>query len=387
MYAKNRHVLITGAGIGGLSAAIALRQRGASVTVLEQADAIREVGAGLQISPNGGAVLRAIGVWNDIASRGIAARAVVLKDYQRSGDVLRLDLAQLSKPDDYVLLHRADLIETLLSHAQDIGVDIRLNQRVVSRLDGPGVVTEAGAHLTADAVVAADGVRSVLRAGIVGPAAPFFTGQVAWRAIVPNVTDQADHALVHMGPGRHLVSYPLRDRTCLNLVAVQERSAWQEEGWDHVDDPENLQAAFADFSEDSRAMLNAVTDLRVWGLFRHPVAKAWHRNGVVLLGDAAHPTLPFLAQGANLAIEDAWVLAAALDKVADPAKAFDAYQAARRSRVQRVVSAANRNARAYHLRFGPVRSLAHLGLAVAGKLAPKAMLLPFRSIYDHDVTK
>ncbi|GAB1362861.1 hypothetical protein MASR1M32_20970 [Rhodobacter sp.] len=193
-----------------------------------------------------------------------------------------------------------------------------------------------------------------------------------------------------MGPGRHLVSYPLRGGTMRNIVAVEERRRWTEEGWSLRDDPIELRLAFENFSPRVRGWLDQVEDVWLWGLFRHPVAKSWFRvlpeGAVAILGDAAHPTLPFLAQGACMGLEDAWVLADALDGQDGFAAGLRAYQARRGPRVSRIVETANGNARAYHL-SGVTRSLAHVGLRLMGKAAPGAALSRFDWLYGHDVTK
>jgi salicylate hydroxylase len=188
-----------------------------------------------------------------------------------------------------------------------------------------------------------------------------------------------------MGPGRHLVSYPLRGGTLRNIVAVEERKAWAAEGWNHRDDPAHLRAAFAEFGGPVPGWLAQVQEVYLWGLFRHKVAEMWHRAGAAILGDAAHPTLPFMAQGANMALEDAYALVRALERGASLADALAAWQNARRPRVLRVIDAANRNARNYHLR-GPLAVAAHLALQAADRITPNAGLRQFRWIYDHDVT-
>lgn len=168
----------------------------------------------------------------------------------------------------------------------------------------------------------------------------------------------------------------------VNLVAVQERGDWAAEGWAHADDPSNLRDAFSDFGDAAQAVLAQVDQVHLWGLFRHPVADQWHAPGLAILGDAAHPTLPFLAQGANLAMEDAWVLADCLATGAGLA----AYQAKRRERAAKVIGVANRNARKYHLGFPPLRGAAHLALRLGGALAPARMVHQFDWLYRYDVT-
>ena len=189
-----------------------------------------------------------------------------------------------------------------------------------------------------------------------------------------------------MGPGRHMVCYPLRGGERINIVAVQERRAWADEGWHHSDDPDNLRAAFAGFDGLANDILKRVDSVGLWGLFRHPVAANWYGEGAALLGDAAHPTLPFMAQGANMALEDAWVLAQSLDRGADFAVALSDYQAQRRDRVVKVVGAASSNAWKYQLRFAPMRLAAHMALSLGGKMAPEKMVRQFDWIYRHDVT-
>lgn len=377
-------VTILGAGIAGLAVARALAMRGAAVTVLEQADAIREVGAGIQISPNGAVVLRALGLGAALDAAGTAAEAVTLIDGPTGDKVLRLDL----RGRDYRYLHRADLIALLLDGAIEAGVDLRLLQRVEEvDLSGarPRLTTAQGDRIDADILIAADGLHSVVRSALNGVAKPVFTGQVAWRALLAATPGESAVAEVHMGPGRHLVTYPLRRGTRRNIVAVEERSRWAEEGWSIRADPMELRIAFQGFAPRVRGWLEEVEDVHLWGLFRHPVAQNWHGGRCVILGDAAHPTLPFLAQGANMALEDAWVLAHCLATHDEPQAAFGAYQQARAARCARIVEASSRNARAYHL-HSPWRDAAHAALRLGGHLAPDAPLRRFDWLYRHDVT-
>ncbi|MAU45718.1 MAG: monooxygenase [Yangia sp.] len=388
MALNGRRIVVAGGGIGGLAAALAFRQRGAEVLVLEQAEAITEVGAGIQVSPNGLRVIEALGLAQGLAARACKARAVVLRDGLSGEQVLRLDLGQLPEGQGYQFVHRADLVELLADAAREAGVRIRLLQKVRSVVPGrtPSLELCNGDSVGGDLVVGADGLHSVLRQALNGSASAFFTKQVAWRAIVSNTSAHPAEAQVHMGPGRHIVSYPLRDGSSVNLVAVEERSHWVDEGWAQEDSPENLRAAFAGFGGRVPEMLASVERVGLWGLFRHPVARSWHGEGVALLGDAAHPTLPFMAQGANMALEDAWTLAACLAADADQARALERYQSRRRNRCERIVSAANGNAWKYHLRNPLLRGVAHRGLGLAGRLMPQRMLQQFDWIYGHDVT-
>ena len=387
MNLKDIRVTVIGAGIGGLAVAMLLRQRGAQVTVLEQAEEISEVGAGLQVTPNGVAVLRAMGLADDLAWCAQRARAVVLRHHAEGREVLRLDLDQYAHDLRYYFVHRADLIALLADAVRRAGAQVLLLQKVSSVVRGarPVVHLANGASCTADLVIGADGLHSRVRPALNPVSAPRFTGQVAWRATVPNVLDLPPEAQVFMGPGRHLVAYPLKDGSLVNLVAAQERKGWAEESWSLGDDPANLRRAFRQFGGAAQTLLQQVEVVKLWGLFRHPVAQTWGGDGIALLGDAAHPTLPFMAQGANLALEDAFALADSLDRCGDIAAALRAYQDRRRARAVKVVEAANGNAWKYHLR-APLSWPAHQALRLAGTLAPGRMVRQFDWIYRHDET-
>ncbi|MEL6588289.1 MAG: FAD-dependent monooxygenase, partial [Pseudomonadota bacterium] len=328
-------------------------------------------GAGIQVTPNGARVLDALGLAAAAEATGMRAEAVAPMAALTGRSIARFDLSHQSPP--YRFFRRPDLVGLLADACRDAGVAIELNARVAATDD-----------LGADVIVGADGIKSVVRPFVVGHAdAPFFTGQVAWRAIVPDMA--ADPvARIWMAPGRHLVTYPLPGGG-LNLVAVREQADWAEEGWSHEDDPENLRRAFGDCSDHVKTILQGVDKVNLWGLFRHPIPETWYRDHVVLLGDAAHPTLPFLAQGANLAIEDAYVLAACVAAHEDVATGLQAYQAARKPRVTRAISAANANARNYHL-GGIQAAVAHTGLGLLGRVAPNLFLSRLSWLYDHDVT-
>jgi salicylate hydroxylase len=381
------NAIVVGAGIGGLAAAVALARRGVAVTVLEQADAIREVGAGLQVSPNGLAVLRGLGLEKRLIARcAVRGKAVVMKAHDSDADVARLNLTKLPAGQSYYFVHRADLIGVLALAARENNVSFEMGVKVrsVTPRDPPQLALDDGTTRRAELIVCADGIHSCARAALNGADEPFFTGQVAWRATVPNTMGHADVAMVTMGPARHLVSYPIKDGKMVNLVAVEERKEWAEEGWNHPDDPANLRAAFAGFGGMAAEMIKAVEAPTLWGLHRHPVASVWQMDGVALLGDAAHPTLPFLAQGANMALEDAWVLAETV--LAGSVEALPQYQSKRIDRVRRVIKAAEGNAWRYHLRPGPMRFLAHTALRLGSRFAPGRMLGAFDWLYGMDVT-
>lgn len=383
-------VTVLGAGIAGLAVARALAMRGARVQVLEQAEAISEVGAGIQISPNGAAVIEALGLRQALARVALRADAVRLNDHF-GAPVITLPIGG----GGVQLLHRADLIAVLAEGAREAGVELRLLQRI-ERVDldrdVPRLVTATGACADAPLLIGADGINSPLRAALNGSATPEFSGMVAWRALVPCTPDRAPPPMpqVFMGPGRHLVAYPLRGGRQINLVGVEERHTPQDASWSQPGDPDTFRAAFRQFGDPVRGWLREVEQVMLWGLYRQPVADRWFGPpqcpGAVLVGDAAHPTLPFLAQGANLALEDAWTLARCLSEVDTPASAMALYQSLRAPRVRRVVAAATANARNYHLSNPLVRGIAHAGLRGLDRVARDRMAARYAWIYDHDVT-
>ena len=396
MSLAGREVAVIGAGIGGLAAALALARRGARVRRVR-------AGAGAErgrrrhpdrAERRGGARRRSASL-EAAAPLATAPEAVELRDHRDGRLVARVPLgaaavARYRRP--YWQFHRADLLGLLAGAAAEAGWRSRLGHAVDAVVVAAGGVRlrlAGGAEAEAAIAVAADGLRSGVRAAHFAGAPPRFTGHVAWRALVeaarlPFAPPAATR--VTMGPGRHLVSYPLRGGALVNLVAIEERSAWAAEGWMAPDDPDALRRAFAGWGGGVAPLLAAVEACFLWGLFDHPPLPRWTHGRLALLGDACHPMLPFLAQGATMALEDAWVLAAALDAAADPAAGLAAYAAARLPRTSRVQRAAARSGRIYHLRPG-LRAPVQAGLRLVSGVAPGHLLRRFDWLFGADVTR
>lgn len=366
MALDGRSVLVVGGGIAGLAISRALALRGARVRVIEQAPALTEVGAGIQITPNGAVVLKALGLWNAVTSAGLRATAARLCDGPTGEAIISMDLTEA----DWLLVARPALIFALEKGARDAGVEISLGTAWEGQKD-------------ADLVIGADGVHSRVARAMNGGMESGFSGQVAWRALIPGDGDPASE--IFLGAGRHLVSYPLNGGM-RNIVAVEERRAWASDGWNHEDDPSSLREAFSGFGGPVPGWLEAVDKVWLWGLMQYRVAKIWQDGKTVILGDAAHPSLPFLAQGANMALEDVWVLADALDQF-EQTQALAAFESGRKPRVRDVLAAADRNGANYHMAHPLMRRAAHLYLKGSERIRPGGALNRYRWLWGHDVTR
>ncbi len=379
-----RHqISIIGAGLGGLTSALCLARTGHDITVYEQSDALTEVGAGIQLTPNAMAVLTDLGLERDVIERSLPNSSVVLRDYKSSRNIVTVGFDP--RLGAFRFIHRADLLEILVRACEVAGVQLCLGKRLKRYEAKSNTLTfEDGTMVTSTLVVGADGVKSVLRKELFGRHAPFFTGQTAWRAIVPNTVGHPECAILRMAPKRHVVSYPLRGGADVNLVLIQEKFGWTDEGWSVPSTRDAVQEAFGDFSADMPELIAGIDKVFHWGLFRHQVANPMIKGAAVLLGDAAHPTLPFMAQGANMAIEDGMILARCIGAYSNVDQALHAYQAARFERVSKIVAAANGNAWKYHLSFAPLRRAAQMGLWTIGKVAPNALSKSFDWIYSYN---
>lgn len=356
--------LVLGAGVGGLTTALALARTGAAVTVVEQAAALGEVGAGLQVSPNASRVLFDLGLEAGLSALAFRPEAVEARGWRRGQEISRAPLgdAALRKYGfPYLHMHRADLVSVLGQACEaEPRITLRLGQGVAAcHGDGtPALVLASGERLEADVLVGADGIRSLVRESLFGPAAPRFTGNVAWRGLVPAErlagADVRPTAALWMGPGAHFVHYFVRGGTLVNFVGVVERDDWREESWSSRGEAADLRRDFAGWHPTVRRIVEAAPEDACfrWALFDRDPLPRWSRGATTLLGDACHPTLPFMAQGACMAIEDAAVLAACLagcSRDAIPA-ALARYEALRRPRTAGIQAGSRRNAMIYHLR-------------------------------------
>jgi salicylate hydroxylase len=341
--------IIVGAGLAGLTAALALLRSGCRARVFEQAPVLGEVGAGITLSPGAGRGLASLGVGPDLlaASRPIPDIAFL---HYATGEVIT-GRTQRGEPEDLGFatprhLHRADLHAILLAAVRAIDPDAVAVDRRLARVEadeaGATAVFADGSAVSAGMLIAADGTRSTARRLMFDDSPPSFAGQVAFRCLIPRDVAEpwlsAGGAAVYVGPSRILNRYLIRGGTLVNVIGIARCDLWREEGWNTPAAVEEVLDLFADFHADARGLIASAPrgGLIKWGLFIRPSLDAWSRGRVALIGDAAHPVLPFLGLGAALAIEDGVVLARALVQAPSPPRAFAAFQRARWDRVEAV---------------------------------------------------
>lgn len=373
-------VIIVGAGISGLTCALALQQRGLRPLVLEQSAQLLEVGAGLQISPNASSVLCKLGLQQALLDKASLPQGIRSLHWRSGADMTQVPFAELGFHSPYIHLHRADLQQVLLDAVQANDPDcIRTGQHVEAVISEEGrstLVVRHGETFRADWVIGADGIRSRCRDYVVNDnALPHFTGNVAWRGLLP--TEQVPKSLrpgrwanLWMGPGGHVVVYYLRGGEMINFVAVREQADWQEESWNAPASLRDLLHDFADWDPTLFELLSYAdpkTCFR-WALFDRDPIEMWHRDQLVLIGDAAHPMLPFLAQGAAMGIEDAWVLSELIAKGGTDIGAR--YQALRAPRCSRVQQLARDNMRLFHHHSPVIRAGRDLVAKGLSKMSP-----------------
>jgi len=356
----NRQILIAGAGIGGLTTALSLLKEGMDVAVYEQAPALGEVGAGVQISANGTRVLYALGLaeaLNRIAWEP-EGKAIRLWDTGESWPLFDLGTESIALYGfPYHMYHRADLHQVLVDAVRAIEPDaIRLNARVAGVEQDQSCATlilEDGTRAQGDALIGADGVHSVVRAALFGADEPVFTGCMAWRGIIPVERLPKGRfppvGTNWVGPGGHVVQYFLRRGELMNCVAIREGADWQEESWSTAGSVEQCLADFEGWHDDVRTLLANFDTPYKWALMGREPMEKWSSGRIGLMGDACHPTLPFLGQGAVMAMEDGYMLGRSLSAYGDdiPA-ALERFTKARRERTANIVRGSAANTEIFH---------------------------------------
>jgi salicylate hydroxylase len=396
--AAARTIIVAGAGIGGLTAALSLAARGFRVIVLEKTERLEEAGAGLQLSPNTSRILIDLGLRARLIPRAVTPEAINVMSARAGGEIVRVPLGEAASQRagaPYWVIHRADLQAALAAQVNDHpDIDLRLGcqfEDVTSHARGLTVVQRRGdtrQQEVAAALVGADGIWSAVRNHLFPEVQPQFSGLIAWRGTLDATTLPREYTAprvqLWMGPGAHLVAYPISAGRQINVVAIVP-GTWNRPGWNAPGDVNELKSAFASrrWPGTARMLIGAVDGWRRWALFTLPDIGEWTSGAVALLGDAAHAMLPFAAQGAGMAIEDAAVLAKSLSEapggnIAAVPAALKHYGRLRRGRVLLIQRTARQQGRIYHL-TGPLALARDLAIRAMG---PQRMLARQDWIYD-----
>ncbi|TAL77135.1 MAG: salicylate hydroxylase [Burkholderiaceae bacterium] len=353
---KERIIGISGAGIGGLTAAIALRKLGRQVKVFEQAKQFARVGADINLTPNAVRALDGLGVGEALRETAARPKYRISRDGFTGEETSRLELSAAAESRygaPQLTMHRADLMTAL--EAAVPSEYVRLGKRTIQvRDDGDGVTVqfEDGSHEKVDVLIGADGIHSTVRTAMLGKEQPQFTGVVAYRAVVPveklGGLPNMDNFTKWWGPNPdvQIVSFPLSRGKDLFIFATTPQGGWELESWTAPGDVGELREIYKDFHPEARALLAACDSVLKSALYIRDPLPTWHKGRMVLLGDACHPMMPFMAQGAGQAIEDAVVLARCLTdpRLADEPSAFKVYQDARLNRTSRIQIGSRGNA-------------------------------------------
>ena len=350
-----KRVIVVGGGIGGLTAALSLLKRGIDVDVYEQSSELREVGAGIQLGANGTRVLYALGLKEALAQSQVIPDRRELRHW-KTGETwnwFELGAASVERyGTPHIMLHRSDLHGVLLNAVRSLKPDaISLGRKCIAvsqTSEHAGVLFEEGTGAHAPFAIGADGIHSNVRVALFGPSKPVFTGCVAWRGLV--AMERLPKHMQRMvgtnwlGPHGFVLHYPVRRGELMNFVPVVERDDWRIESWVCEGTKSELANDFSGWHPDVHAIIANIETPYKWALMVREPMESWSKGRVTLLGDACHPTLPFLGQGGVMSIEDGYVLAACLEKYfSDPSRAFARYEEIRRERTAMVVRKAQEN--------------------------------------------
>ncbi|GAA5236671.1 monooxygenase [Verticiella sediminum] len=350
---------IVGAGIGGLAAALALLRRGFDVQVYEQASELGEIGAGVQITPNGSKVLMELGLTDEIMAIGTRTQGkdnYLWNTGQKSTFMQLGDRANEQYGSPYLTFHRADLHAMLLKAVLALKPDaVLLDKRcdgIAQTAAGVQIRFSDGSSAEEPVLVGADGIHSRVRQALFGPDSPEFTGCIAWRGLIPAAPIEGAVNLrggsMWLGPTAHIVTYPVRQGALLNFIAMVDRDDWLSESWTEAGTVEECLGDLAGWHPTVQLMVRNIAIPYKWALRVREPLDAWSVGRITLLGDACHSTLPFLSQGANMAIEDSLVLARCLCQDDEPELALRRYEAARRPRTARITRTSAEQLRRVH---------------------------------------
>ena len=392
--ARKLRIGVIGGGIGGVALTAALVQRGIDVKVFERTRVFGDVGAGIQMTPNAVKVIESLGVLEKLDAVGFLPQSIVGRNWKSGRENFRTPLVK-ECPELYGApfyhVHRADLHKILadLIPAESaalatacVGVRNEADKAVATFADG--------SEFEADLIVGADGVRSIVRSTLFGDEQPKFTGNMCYRAVVPfeSMPDfVSPDSSFWLGPHGHVVTYYVRRGKGVNIVAVNETASWVEESWNALSSREELLAAFKGWHPNIIKLFSRADDVYKWGLFDRDPMSSWSKGRIALLGDSAHPMLPFLSQGAAMAIEDGYVLAESLHQHGlDVASAVRDYQAERLPRTSRVQLESRARGKTYHLPSRFAQFKRDVAYRVKAIINPQTSGLGANWVYSYNAT-
>jgi salicylate hydroxylase len=385
-------IAIIGGGIGGLTAALALKQRGFEVTAYEQSSQLGEIGAGVGIAPNAVKAFRSLGLENELLAIGWTAESQIMRNGQDGRIISRQPIADSTAKfgAPHLTVHRADLLNVLVRALPE--TCIRTAARCVSvTSDSNGAVARFsdGSEIESDVVVGADGIHSVVRTSLLGPEAPRFTGCVCYRGLIPAADVPSSitmkDTVLWMGPHGHIVHYPVKRGELLNVVAHYDSDAWTEESWTRKCNQSELVATYANWHESLLRLIQSNANWYKWALYDREPLEQWSVGRVTLLGDSAHAMLPYLGQGAAMAIEDGCVLASCLSKAKDAEEALETYEQLRKPRTRRTVLASRARAKENHLASRWDRLKRDVKIAFRNRFAKDKTVFQGEWLYAYDV--
>ncbi len=393
--AHNLRVGIIGGGIGGLALAASLRRHGIQPHVFERASAFGEVGAGIQMTPNAVKVMTALGLYDELRAISFSPQALVGRNWRTAREMWRTPLAgecERLYGAPFLHAHRADLhaifARDLPPEAATLGAACT---GVVQGANSATAVFTDGDTFEADLIVGADGIHSAVRTALFGDQPPQFTGNMCWRATIPFDAQPLDYvspdASFWLGPHGHVVTYYVQGGKAVNVVAVAESACWVEESWNVRSSREELLAGYPGWHPKLVKLFSKADTVYKWGLFDRDPMPAWSVGRATLLGDAAHSMLPFLSQGAAMAIEDGYVLAAALHaQGGDVAAGLQQYEALRKPRTSRVQLESRERGRTYHLASPLALLKRDIAYRVRSLINPHKSGIKANWVYEYDAT-
>jgi salicylate hydroxylase len=383
---------IIGGGIGGMALAAALKRHNIAFRLFERASAFTAVGAGIQMTPNAVKVMRALGLFDALQEVSFLPQSLIGRNWRSARVMWRTPLAEdcprlYGAPFFHV--HRVDLHRILAAGLSE--QDAVLSAPCTAIETGPDGATARfadGSVFQADVMVGADGIHSVVRSSLFGDEPPRYTGNMCWRAVVPFDSPPFEYvspdSSFWLGPKGHIVTYYVSGGRAVNIVAVLESAAWVEESWNIRSTREELIAGYRGWHPNLQKLFAQANEVYKWGLFDRDPMPCWTKGRVTLLGDAAHPMLPFLSQGAAMAIEDGYVLAQRLAAESDPAVALAQYEALRRPRTSRVQLESRQRGHTYHLSSRVAQIKRDISYFVRSIINPQSTGLKANWVYDYD---